>query len=139
MKKLRLLAMFLIPLSLMACSREEGVTVRLGSTADIGQILGVAVLRADGKGTTVSLNVSDLEPGATVRAVINAGTCKDSGASPLALPDLEADEEGHAEAGGRLLFRGQEDVALDTLADGEHVVRLVGDEGDLACGIVPKA
>ena len=44
-----------------------------------------------------------------------------------ALPDLMADANVNATATGRALFRGAEDVAPATIADGEHDQR--GDQG----------
>ncbi len=132
----RSIVLVVLPFVFASCSSAQ-VTARLVSTDD-DRVIGVAVLRAAGEGTRAIVNVADLEPDASVRGVINAGTCTDQGASFLPLPELHADREGRARASGRLRFRGSEDVALRELADGEHVVRLFTEDADVACGTIPR-
>jgi len=68
---------------------------------------------------------------------MQAGTCDMPGASFATLPSLTADEAGTATATGSVLFRGTEDVALATMADGEHVIALQTDGQVVACGVIP--
>jgi hypothetical protein len=119
-----------------ANSGRERVSVLLQSVAGSG-VSGTATLSATDGGTTVAVRVSGLIPSEDVLGVINAGRCGSEGASPLALPRLRSNSRGVAHAYGPLRFRGREDVALSDLADGEHVVRIIG-RGEVACGVVPE-
>jgi hypothetical protein len=57
-------------------------------------------------------------------------------ASFATLPDLTAAATGRATATGSVLFRGTDDVALETMADGAHILTIqVGDMA--ACGVIP--
>jgi hypothetical protein len=58
-------------------------------------------------------------------------------ASFAALPELTADGSGQATATGSILFRGTDDVALATMADGEHIITIQTDQV-VACGVIPK-
>jgi LPXTG-motif cell wall-anchored protein len=67
---------------------------------------------------------------------MQAGTCDMPSASFATLPDLEADAAGQATATGSVLFRATEDVALETMADGEHIIAIQTDQ-TVACGVIP--
>lgn len=125
-----------IALALSSCSSAPSVTARLRSAQ--GEVLGVAVLSEVPGGTRVTVDVAGLEHETEYRAAVNAGTCGRPGASFLALREIEADEHGRARVSGELLFRGRDKVELAELADGEHVVRVYGDDGNVACGVVPR-
>jgi len=118
-------------------SAQESVTVKLASRGG-SSVTGTAVLTADGEATSVTLEVSGLPANATARATMNAGTCDEPSASFASLPDLVADASGKASATGKVLFRGAEDVALATMADGEHTLSVVVDQV-VACGVIPAA
>ena len=55
---------------------------------------------------------------------MRANTCAMPSASFAALPDLKADATGRATATGSVLFHGTENVALATMADGEHIIAI---------------
>jgi len=115
---------------------QEAVTVQLDPVGESG-VSGTATLIAAGDGTNVTLDVQGLAPGADARATMQAGTCALSSASFAALPDLKADATGTATATGSVLFRGTENVALATMADGEHIIAVqVGQV--VACGVIPE-
>lgn len=127
-----LMAALCLPLAVLA---QESVTVQLSAVGDSG-VSGTATLTSEGEATQVALEISGLPTGATARATMQAGTCEMPSASFATLPDLEADEAGRASASGYVLFRGSEDVALETMADGEHVV-IIQLETAVACGGIP--
>jgi len=116
---------------------QESVTAWLEPVGDSG-VSGSAVLTAAGDGTQVTLDVKGLAANATARATMHAGACDAPSASFSELPALEADADGAASATGSVLFRGTEAVALDTMADGEHVI-VIQTDGVVACGVIPKA
>jgi len=126
------LALLLLPGIAMA---QETVTVQL-EPVDGSGISGTATLTAAGEGTEVTLEVQGLAPGATARGTMQAGTCDMPSASFATLPDLQSDANGTAIATGRVLFRGAEDVALETMADGEHIIAIQTDQV-VACGVIP--
>jgi hypothetical protein len=89
--------------------------------------------------TQVALSVSGLAPGAAAQASLHAGTCATPGASAAALPSLTADAAGRASASGFVLFRGAENVAFPTVADGAHVISVSSGDRVVACGAIPRA
>lgn len=131
-----LVAVALLPLPAMALA-QEAVTVQLDPMGDSG-VSGTATLTAAGEATDVTLDLEGLAAGAEAQATMHAGTCAMPGASFAALPDLTADETGAATATGSVLFRGTENVALATMADGEHVIAIQAAGQMVACGIIPE-
>ncbi len=115
---------------------QEAVTVQLDPMGGSG-VSGTATLTAAGEGTNVTLDVKGLAPNTDARATMNANTCAAPSASFAALPDLKADAIGKATATGAVLFRGTEAVALETMADGEHVIAIQAGQV-VACGVIPK-
>ncbi len=115
---------------------QAAVTVQLDPVGGSG-VSGTATLTAAGEGTAVTLDVKGLAPNADARATMNANTCAQPSASFAALPALKADAAGRATATGSVLFRGTEAVALDTMADGEHVINIQAGQV-VACGVIPK-
>jgi hypothetical protein len=126
------LALLLVPGVLMA---QEAVTVQLDPVGESG-VSGTATLSAAGDGTDVALDIQSLAPGADARATMHANTCDMPSASFAALPDLKADATGRATATGSVLFRGTEPVALETMADGEHIIAIQTGQV-VACGVIP--
>ncbi len=115
---------------------QAAVTVQLDPMGGSG-VGGTAILTAAGEGTNVTLDVKGLAPGTEARATMNANTCAQPSASFAALPALKVDATGRATATGSVLFRGTEAVALETLADGEHVINIQAGQV-VACGVIPK-
>ena len=137
---LRLLGISLVVLALLLLPglviAQEAVTVRL-DPVDRSGVSGTATLTAAGEGTHVELDIQGLAPGAAARASMQANTCALPSASFAALPDLQADTTGRATATGSVLFRGTENVALATMADGEHIITIQTGQV-VACGVIPK-
>jgi hypothetical protein len=129
---LLVLAFLLLPAIGMA---QEEVMVQLEPVGGSG-VSGTAALTAAGDGTYVALDVAGLAPGAAARGTMQAGTCAQPSASFATLPDLSADAAGHATASGSVLFHATENVALDTMADGEHIIAIHTDQV-VACGVIP--
>ena len=69
---------------------------------------------------------------------MHANTCAMPSASFAALPDLKADATGKAMTMGSVLFRGTENVALATMADGEHIIAIQQAGQVVACGVIPE-
>jgi hypothetical protein len=127
-----ILALLFLPGLVMA---QEAVTVQLDSIAGSG-VSGTATLTAAGEGTLVTLDIQGLAPGATAQGAMQANTCDMPSASFAALPELTADGSGRATASGAILFRGTDDVALATMADGAHVITIQTGQV-VACGVIP--
>ena len=102
-------------------------------------IEGSAVLTAAGEGTDVSLDITGLASGSTATAALHAGTCTAPSASFAELPDLTADASGRATAGGKVLFRGADPVALHDIADGEHIIAISQSGKMVSCAWIPVA
>ena len=127
------LALLLLPGMGMA---QEAITVRLDPVGK-SEVSGTATLIAAGDGTNVALDIKGLPPGADARATMHANTCAMPSASFAALPDLKADATSRATATGSVLFHGTENVALATMADGEHII-VIRAGHVVACGVIPK-
>jgi hypothetical protein len=127
------LALFLLPGMVMA---QETVTVRFDPVGESG-VSGTATLIAAGDGTNVTLDIKGLAPGLDARATMHANTCAMPSASFASLPNLKADATGRATATGPVLFHGTENVALATIADGEHIIAIRAGQV-VACGVIPK-
>jgi len=130
---LAVVALSLLPAVALA---QATVTVQLEPVGDSG-VGGTATLTAAGEATTVELEIQGLAPGSSARATMHAGTCAMPSASFASMPDLAADETGKATASGSVLFRGAEVVALETMADGEHII-VIQAEQVVACGVIPR-
>jgi LPXTG-motif cell wall-anchored protein len=115
---------------------QAAVTVQLDPMSESG-VSGTAILIAAGEGTAVTLDVNGLAPDAAAGATMNANTCALPSASFAALPALKADATGRATATGAVLFHGTEAVALETMADGEHIITIQTGQA-VACGVIPK-
>jgi hypothetical protein len=128
------LALFLA--TALVARAQETVNLPLEPMNGSG-VSGTATLTASDGATHVVLEVTGLAANATARATMHAGTCTTPSASFATLPDLEADASGDATATGSVLFRGTEDVALATMADGEHIIAIQSQAGIAACGVIP--
>jgi hypothetical protein len=137
---LRLLGISLVVLALLLLAgmvmAQQAITVRLDPVGESG-VSGTATLIAAGDGTSVALDIRGLAPGADARATMHANTCAMPSASFAALPDLKADATGRATATGSVLFHGTENVALATMADGEHIIAILAGQV-VACGVIPR-
>ena len=115
---------------------QEYVDVQLDPVNDSG-VSGTARVTAAGEGSEVTLNVSGLEANAEAQASLHSGTCDMPSASFAALPNLTADADGRASGSGTILFQGSENVALASIADGEHVIIVQSGGQNVACGVIP--
>ena len=129
-----ILALLLLP---GLATAQDVVTVQLDPVGESG-VSGTATLTAAGDGTDVDLDIKGLAPGVDARGSMHAGTCAMPSASFAALPDLKADETGRTTATGSVLFHGTENVALATMADGEHIITIQAGGQVVACGTIPK-
>lgn len=127
-----ILVLLLAPGMVMA---QEEIIVQLDPVGESG-VRGTVTLTATGNGTNAVLDIEGLAPGANAQATMHANTCAMPSASFTALPVLNADATGRAAATGSVLFRGMEDIALATIADGEHII-IIQTEQIVACGVIP--
>jgi hypothetical protein len=116
-----------------AANPIEGVILKPVATSGV---TGKADAGARGVGTFVRFKVRGLAPNATVRALMQAGTCKKYGASFATAGAATANANGVASWSAKVLFR-TEPVSWDVIADGAHIFRIVGGGRTLACGVVP--
>lgn len=138
MKKL---AILLVAAALMLSSgvalAQSTFTVPF-SPVDNSGVEGHAVLTAAGEGTNVSLDITGLAPGSTAVVTLHAGSCAAPSASFAELPGLTADADGRATAMGQVLYRGTESVALEAIADGEHIIAISQSGQMVACAWIPQ-
>lgn len=136
----RLLALALLGVALAGCVNERSfgrsVRVHLHST-NRSHVRGDVVLSATDGSTRATMTASGLAPSSTAHVVLNAGTCSAPGASIDDVARLKANRDGSAFRSGLIRFRGTENVTLASIADGEHVMRILAPD-EVACGVVPK-
>jgi hypothetical protein len=126
---------------------QQAVTARLVAQGGAGVVGTATFTAADDAAhaprlddaTRVALEVTGLPPGASAQGSLHAGTCAAPSASAAALPGLTADGTGRASASGPVLFRGTENVAFSTVADGDHIVSIAAAGRVVACGAIPRA
>jgi hypothetical protein len=109
--------------------------VRLKAVAKSG-VTGQANATARGAGTYVVFTVRGLGPNAKVRAVMNAGNCKQPGASAASVGSAKADARGLAKWSASVLYRNAP-VAWVSIADGAHLFQIVAGGRVVACGVIP--
>jgi hypothetical protein len=117
-------------------ARADDAVVVLLNPLGGSEVRGRASLLAEGAATRVTLEVAGLSAGQGYMARLHGGTCEQPGASFAELSALIPDGSGEAKAAGSVRFRDTEDVALATVADGEHVILVSGPNGSLACGVI---
>lgn len=99
---------------------------------------GYAVLTMAGKGTDINLNFTGLAPNSAAIANLHAGTCDMPSASFSRLPGLNSDATGKATASGQILFHDTDPVALQDVADGQHVIAIYQGGQMVSCGWIPQ-
>ncbi len=133
---LLLTALLLLPATARAQETiPEQVGVNLDAVGGSG-VSGTALLIAAGQGTNVTLEIQGLPAGTEAQAAMNAGTCAQPSASFATLPNLKVDSNGKATANGSILFHGTDPVALESVADGQHIISVQTDKV-VACGVIP--
>ncbi len=133
-----------VPTLQFAASAGTGVSV--GQAAAVVQFEpangskaeGAAIVSGAGDGTSVSLHVTGLTPGAPAQVTLHAGTPAAPSASFAALPELTVDAAGTGTATGPVLFRGTESVALAAVADGDHYISISQGGRVVATGTIPR-
>ena len=111
--------------------------VRLDPVAGFG-VNGVAVLTALPEGETrFALALSGLLPGKAYAVQLHAGSPAQPSASFTTLVSVNADVFRRATASGLVRFRGTEAIALLDIADGNHVLTVVGFGQTVAVGSIP--
>jgi hypothetical protein len=117
------------------------VTVPIAGVGGSG-VAASAVLTAVDGGTLAAVEATGLKPGSESIVALYGGNCRDHGASSAVIMTMHADAKGAASDSHPILFGGREQIQLDTLDDGEHILVLssfVDNEPvDVACGTVPR-
>ena len=111
--------------------------VRLDPTGGSG-VSGVTTLVALPEGETrFELQLSGLLPGQRYGLQLHAGTPAQPSASFTQVAMVTADASGRATASGLVRVRGTEDIPLLDIADGNHVLTVVGFGRTVAVGSIP--
>ena len=87
--------------------------------------------------TRFDLELRGLLPGKAYAVQLHAGTPGLWSASFTQLVTVNADAYGRATASGLVRFRGTEDIPLLDIADGQHVITVVGFGQTVAVGSIP--
>ena len=116
---------------------QLATSVRLDPTAG-SRVSGVVGLLALPEGETrFELQVAGLVPGNTYGVQLHAGIPSQPSASVTQVGTVQADANGRANASGLVRFRGTEAIPLLDIADGNHVLSLVGFGWTVAVGTIP--
>jgi hypothetical protein len=87
-------------------------------------VTGRVTYRAHGNGTSTTVRLRGVPPGATARVLLHAGTCRAHGLSFAVV------------AGGRIVFHGAP-VPIGVVTDGKHVFSVVVNGREVACAAIP--
>ncbi|MBI3965860.1 MAG: hypothetical protein HY329_09515 [Chloroflexi bacterium] len=113
------------------------VRIQLQPAGD-SSVSGVVTLAALLEGETrYELELAGLESGAAYGVLLHAGNLDLPSASVNLVTTVTADAAGRANASGLVRFRGTEDIPLTILADGHHVITVVGTGQPVAVGAIP--
>jgi hypothetical protein len=116
---------------------QLATSVRLDPTAG-SRVSGVVGLLALPEGETrFELQVAGLVPGNTYDVQLHAGIPSQPSVSVTQVATVQADANGRANASGLVRFRGTEAIPLLDIADGNHVLSLVGFGRTVAVGTIP--
>jgi hypothetical protein len=120
---------------------QETITAHLAPVAG-STVSGTATITARDDAATVDLDVSNLTPGTTYRALLQAGTCEAPSASFGLLGTFQPGATGSVKlmaTTARISATGATiDLTLSLLADGGHIIVISG-PGTMACGSIPAA
>jgi hypothetical protein len=119
-----------------AVSAQEPLTVRIDSLGD-STVSGTIMLTANGDATGATIELTGLSAGAAATAMLYANTCAQPSASFAPVAEFIADADGNVRTTGAVLFRGQENVPLSTIADRQHVIGILSGGQMVACGVIP--
>jgi hypothetical protein len=119
-----------------AAAADPTDTVRLRPLAH-STVGGTAILAARGAGTSIVLRLHGLAPGASVRWLLHAGTCRRPSASVAIVGTGTADRVGRLARAGSVRFRG-EPLRMAIVADGDHLLTIVENGRVVACGAIPR-
>lgn len=108
-------------------------TVRLAALGG-SSVRGVASVGSNRRGTAIVVRLAGLPPG-RFRVILQAGNCSRRSASFTQIFSGTS-ATGRFRARGTILFHGMP-VDYGTIADGAHVIVVVGAARTLACGVVP--
>ena len=98
----------------------------------------VATLTAQpGGATRFELQISGMVPGMTYGIQLHASSPALPSASSTQVATVQADAFGRATASGLVRFRGTEAMLLLGIADGNHVITVVGFGQTVAVGAIP--
>ena len=112
-------------------------SVRLNPVGTSG-VSGTVTLVALPEGETrFELQLSGLLPGRAYSVQLHAGTPAQPSASFTEVATVNADANGRANASGLVRFRGTEAIPLLDIADGNHVLTVVGFGQTVAVGAIP--
>ena len=112
-------------------------SVDLTPVEDTG-VSGTVTLVALPEGETrFELQLAGLVLGATYSIQLHAGTPGEPSASFTELATVAADTTGRAMASGLVRFRGTEALPLLDIADGNHILTVVGAGQIVAIGVIP--
>ncbi len=116
---------------------QLATSIRLDPTAG-SRVNGVAGLVALPQGATrFEAQLAGLVPGRTYGLQLHAGTPAQPSASFTQVATVTADAFGRATASGLVRYRGTEDIALLDIADGNHVLTVIGFGQTVAVGSIP--
>jgi hypothetical protein len=120
-------------LAVPAASAGIAETIRLAPTGGSG-VSGTATVSSPGDraAAAVWVKIRGLEPGASVRILLNAV----NGTSVVRILSARAGKTGTVAASGRIRYRG-EPVTFASIADGAHAVSVVAGGRLVARGVIP--
>ena len=116
---------------------QLSTSVRLDPTSGSRVSGGVTLVALPQGETRFELQLAGLLPGRSYGVQLHAGTPSQPGASFTQVATVTADAAGRASTSGLVRFRGTEAIPLLDIADGNHVITVVGPSQTVAVGSIP--
>ena len=116
---------------------QLATSVRLNPAGTAGVSGSVTLVALPEGETRFELQLAGLAPGRTYGIQLHAGTPALPSASFTQVATVHADANGRAHARGLVRFRGTKAIPLLDIADGNHVLTVVGSGQTVAVGAIP--
>jgi hypothetical protein len=136
-RRLALIAVLVLPVSVSVASAGVAETVRLSPRAG-SAVSGTATVSSPGDkaAAAVSVKLKGLKPSASVRVMLNVVVGGNTGASTTLILSARANGRGALSASGRVRYRGTP-VTFSSIADGAHAISVVTGGKVVARGVIP--
>ncbi|WP_025761385.1 hypothetical protein [Dyadobacter tibetensis] len=105
--------------------------------SDSSRILGKLILSGDTTRTKYTLRLKKRPSHIEHTLLLTGGTCQQPSASTSLISKIVANGHGKVYSKGFILFRGKENIPLNSITDGQHALRIEW-ENHVSCAVIPR-